>query len=82
MLVIDNVSFHRSKKTKKYVERQLKWLTVLYLLKRSPFLNPVETKVNRNLKKDICGNYTYETKEDLACSMRKYLRGIGCWPRI
>jgi hypothetical protein len=82
ILVIDNASFHVSKKTRQYVETQSEWLTVVYLPKRSPFLNLVETKVNRNLKKDICANYSYETKEDLSCSLRSYLRRIGCWPKI
>jgi DDE superfamily endonuclease len=45
ILVIDNASFHVSKKTRQYVERQSGWLTVVYLPKRAPFLNPVETKV-------------------------------------
>lgn len=82
ILVIDNASFHVSKKTTNYIKRQSEWLTVVYLPKRSPFLNPVETKVNRNLKKDICANYCYETEEDLICSVRRYLRRNGCWPRI
>jgi len=62
ILVIDNASFHVSKKTRQYVERQSGWLTVVHLPKRAPFLNPVETRVNRNLKKDICTNYCYETR--------------------
>lgn len=82
ILVIDNASFHVSKKTTRYIEEQSKWLTVLYLPKKAPFLNLVETKVNRNLKKDICANYCYETKNELLCSMRKYLRRMGCWPKI
>jgi hypothetical protein len=82
ILVIDNASFHVNKKTRQYVERQSRWLTVLYLPKKAPFLNLVETKVNRNLKKDICANYCYETEADLICSVRKYLRRKGCWPRI
>ncbi len=82
ILVIDNASFHVSKKTRQYVERQSGWLTVVYLPKKAPFLNPVETKVNRNLKKDICANYVYETEENLLCSVRKYLRSTGCWPKI
>ena len=82
ILVIDNASFHVSKKTRQYAERQSKWLTVLYLPKKAPFLNPVETKVNRNLKKDICATYCYETEEDLINSVRRYLRRKGCWPRI
>lgn len=82
ILVIDNASFHVSKKTRQYAEKQSEWLTIVYLPKRSPFLNPVETKVNRNLKKDVCANYCYKTKKDLLCSVRKYLRRIGCWPKI
>jgi N-acetyl-beta-hexosaminidase len=82
ILVIDNASFHVSKKTRRYVESQSGWLTVIHLPKKAPFLNLVETKVNRNLKKDICANYCYETKNDLLCSMRRYLRRIGCWPKI
>jgi hypothetical protein len=82
ILVIDNASFHVSKKSTNYIKRQSRWLTVLYLPKKAPFLNLRETKVNRNLKKDICANYCYETEEDLICSVRRYLRGKGCWPKI
>ena len=31
ILVIDNASFHVSNKTKRYIERQSTWLTVLFL---------------------------------------------------
>ena len=83
ILMIDNASFHVSKKTKRYMERQSdNWLTVVFLPKRSPFLNPVETKVSRNLKKDVCANYNYETEENLLRYVREYLRKIGSWPRI
>ena len=50
ILVIDNASFHVSNKTKQYMERQSEdWLTAIFLPTRAPFLNIVETKVNRNL---------------------------------
>ncbi|HSF50441.1 MAG TPA: hypothetical protein VLA74_06750, partial [Nitrososphaeraceae archaeon] len=48
----------------------------------APFLNLVETKVNRNLKKDVCANYNYETEENLLCTVRRYLRCMGSWPKI
>ena len=54
ILVTDNASFHVSTRTKQFIENQLHWLSVIFLRKRSPNLNPVETRVNRNLKKDIC----------------------------
>ena len=82
ILVIDNASFHVSKKTKQFIERQSYWLTVLFLPTRAPFLNPVETKVNRNLKKDVCANYNYETEHTLLCNVRRYLRSMGSWPKI
>jgi DDE superfamily endonuclease len=82
ILVIDNASFHVSKKTKQYMEKQSYWLTVLFLPTRVPFLNIVETKVNRYLKKDVCANYNYEIKENLINAVRKYLRCIGSWPKI
>ncbi|MGI9012579.1 MAG: transposase [Nitrososphaeraceae archaeon] len=82
ILVIDNASFHVSNKTKQYMEKQSYWLTVLFLPTRAPFLNIVETKVNRNLKKDVCSNYNYETEENLLCTVRRYLRCMGSWPKM
>ncbi len=82
ILVIDNASFHISKKTKQFIEKQSYWLTVLFLPTHAPFLNPVETKVNRNLKKDVCANYNYGTEDNLLCNVRRYLRCFGCWPKI
>ncbi|MGH9987506.1 MAG: transposase [Nitrososphaeraceae archaeon] len=82
ILVIDNASFHVSKKTKQYMEKQSYWLTVLFLPTRASFLNIVETKVNRNLKKDVCANYNYETEENLLCTVRRYLRSMCSWPKI
>ena len=49
ILITDNATFHVSRKTKQFIENQLHWLTVIFLPKRSPYLNPVETKINRNL---------------------------------
>lgn len=82
ILVIDNASFHVSKKSRQFIERQSDWLTVLFLPTHAPFLNPVETKVNRNLKKDVCANYSYGTEDNLLCNVRRYLRCFGCWPKI
>ena len=82
ILVIDNASFHVSNKTKQYMKKQSYWLTVLFLPTRASFLNIVETKVNRNLKKDVCANYNYETEENLLCTVRRYLRCFGSWPKI
>jgi transposase len=82
ILIIDNASFHVSKKTEQFIENQLHWLTVIYLPKRSPNLNPVETRVNRNLKKDVCANQYYGTEENLTNTVRRYLRCRGSWPKL
>ena len=82
ILVTDNASFHVSRQTKQFIENQLDWLTVIFLPKRSPNLNPVETRVNRNLKKDVCANRNYETEENLGKAVRRYLRSIGSWPKL
>jgi hypothetical protein len=82
ILVTDNASFHVSKKTKQFIENQLDWLTVIFLPKRSPNLNLVETKVNRNLKKDVCANHNYGTEENLTYAVRRYLRCIDSWSKL
>lgn len=82
ILVTDNASFHVSRQTKQFIDNQLDWLTVIFLPKRSPNLNLVETRVNRNLKKDVCANHNYVTEENLVKAVRRYLRCIGCWPKL
>lgn len=82
IMVTDNASFHVSRKTKQFIEKQSDWLTIIFLPKRSPNLNPVETRVNRNLKKDVCANHDYETEENMIKAVRKYLRSIGSWPNL
>ena len=64
------------------LEIQSDWLTVIFLPKRSPNLNPVETRVNRNLKKDVCANHNYVTEENLTYAVRRYLRCKGSWPKL
>jgi transposase len=83
IMITDNASFHVSRKTKQFIEEnQSEWLTVIFLPKRSPNLNPVETKINRNLKKDVCANHNYQTEKRLINAVRKYLRSMGRWPKL
>ena len=82
ILVTDNASFHVSRQTKQFIENQLEWLTVIFLPKRSPNLNPVETRVNRNLKKDVCANHNYGTEENLTYAVKRYLRCIDSWSKL
>ena len=83
IMITDNASFHVSRKTKQFIEEnQSEWLTVIFLPKRSPNLNPVETKINRNLKKDVCANHNYQTEKRLINAVRKYLRSVGRWSKL
>jgi transposase len=83
IMITDNASFHVSRKTKQFIEEnQSEWLTVIFLPKRSPNLNPVETKINRNLKKDVCANHNYQTEKRLINAVRRYLRSVGRWPKL
>ena len=83
IMITDNASFHVSRKTKQFIEEnQSEWLTVIFLPKRSPNLNPVETKINRNLKKDVCANHNYQTEKRLINAVRKYIRSVGRWPKL
>ena len=82
ILVTDNASFHVSRQTKQFIENQSDWLTVIFLPKRLPNLNPVETRVNRNLKKGVCANHNYGTEENLVKAVRRYLRCMGSWPKL
>jgi hypothetical protein len=71
ILVTDNASFHVSRQSKQFIENQLDWLTVIFLPKRSPYLNPVETRINRNLKKDICANHNYGNRREFDKDVKK-----------
>jgi DDE superfamily endonuclease len=82
MLITDNATFHVSRKTQQFTHDQSGWLTVMFLPKRSPNLNPVETRINRNLKKDVCANHDYGTEDNLRCAVRRYLRCMGSWPKL
>ena len=82
ILTTDNASFHESRKTKHFTDSQSDWLTVIFLPKRSPNLNPVETRINRNLKKDVCANHNHVTEVNLINAVRGYLRHIGSWSKL
>ncbi|MFZ0512248.1 MAG: hypothetical protein WAM14_11630 [Candidatus Nitrosopolaris sp.] len=41
-----------------------------------------ETRVNRNLKKDVSANHNYGTELNLINGVRRYLRYIGSWPKL
>jgi hypothetical protein len=82
VLVWDNASYHVSKITREYIHRQQKddWLTVIYLPKRAPYLNPNERKVNQCIKSDVCANRFYTNIEEQKDAISEYLdQRFGRW---
>jgi hypothetical protein len=55
--------------------------TILQIRSNSKLAN-LETRINRNLKKDVCANHNYVTEEDLKYAVGRYLRCIGSWPKL
>jgi hypothetical protein len=64
ILIWDHASFHISKRTNGYINAQKHWLTIIYLPKRAPYLNPNERKVNQQIKSCVCANRFYEHIQD------------------
>ena len=82
VLVWDNASYHISKITREYINRQKKedGLTVIHLPKRAPYLNPNERKVNQKIKSDVCANRFYTNIEEQKDAISEYLNNkFGRW---
>jgi len=81
VLVWDNASYHISKITREYINRQKGcWLTVIHLPKRAPYLNPNERKVNQKIKSDVCANRFYTNIEEQKYAISEYLDNkFGRW---
>ena len=81
VLVWDNASYHISKMTREYINRQKDdWLTVIDLPKRAPYLNPNERKVNQKIKSDVCANRFYTNIEEQKDAISEYLdKRFGRW---
>ena len=82
VLVWNNASYHISKMTREYINRQKDyWLTVIHHLpKRAPYLNPNERKVNQKIKSDVCANRFYTNIEEQKDAISEYLdKRFGRW---
>jgi DDE superfamily endonuclease len=73
VLIWDNASFHVSKMTNDYIKAQKHWLTIIYLPKKAPYLNPNERKVNQQIKSCVCTNRFYEHIEDQKTAVSEFL---------
>lgn len=80
ILVWDNASYHLSTTVQKYTNAQKGWLSIIYLPKKAPYLNPNERKVNEKIKSDVCANRFYENTEDQKAAISEYLdKQLGTW---
>jgi transposase len=80
VLVWDNASYHVSKITREYINSQQEWLTIIYLPKRAPYLNPNERQVNQKIKSDVCANRFYTSIEEQKDVISSYLDNrFGRW---
>jgi len=80
VLVWDKGSYHVSKITRDYINRQKNWLTIIHLPKRASYLNPNERKVNQKIKSDVCANRLYTNIEEEKDAISEYLdKRFGRW---
>jgi hypothetical protein len=80
ILIWDHASFHVSKMMNDYIKTQKDWLTIIYLPKKAPYLNPNERKVNQQIKSNICANRFYDHIEEQKTAISEYLdKTFGRW---
>ena len=80
IVIWDHASFHVSKILYHYIKAQKHWLTIIYLPKKAPYLNPNEIRVNQRIKSCVCANRFYEHIEDQKATVSEYLdKRFGGW---
>lgn len=80
VLIWDHASFHVSKMTNDYIKSQKRWLTLIYLPKKAPYLNPNERRVNQQIKSCVCANRFYGHMEDQKNAVSEFLDNrFGTW---
>jgi DDE superfamily endonuclease len=73
IVIWDHASFHVSKMTNDYIKAQKHWLTIIYLPKKAPYLNPNEREVNQQIKSCVCANRFYKQIEDQKTAVSEFL---------
>jgi DDE superfamily endonuclease len=59
ILIWDNASYHVNQIVRDYVNAQKKWLTIIHLPKKAPYMNPNERRGNPQIKSNVCANRFY-----------------------
>lgn len=80
ILIWDHASFHVSQMMNDYIKTQKDWLTIIYLPKKAPYLNPNERKINQQIKSCVCANRFYDHIEEQKTAISEYLdKTFGRW---
>jgi DDE superfamily endonuclease len=80
ILIWDYASFHISKRINDYINARKHWLTIIYLPKKAPYLNPNERKVNQQIKSCVCANRFYKDIQDQRATISEFLDNrFGRW---
>lgn len=80
-LIVDSHPVHRSRKVKKWLEKNNHHIHLFFLPSYSPELNPDEV-LNQDVKSNAVGRRRASNKQELISNVRKYLRSRQRQPRI
>jgi len=69
---MDNASFHLSRTTSLFLQAHPE-IKPFYLPTYAPKLNEVDSRINKQLKKDVSTNHTHNNLNDLKKAARQYL---------
>jgi len=80
-IIVDSHPVHRSRKVKKWLEKNNHHIHLFFLPSYSPELNPDEV-LNQDVKSNAVGRRRASNKQELISNVRKYLRSRQRQPRI
>jgi len=74
-LILDNSPCHRAKSVMQFLEQHKRRISVLWLARYSPDLNPSE-QVWKDMKLNVCHNYLFGSANRLSWGIRCYFRQL------
>jgi len=80
-LIVDGHPVHRSRKVKKWLEKNCHHIRLFFLPSYSPELNPDEV-LNQDVKSNAVGRWRASNQQELISNVRKYLRSRQRQPHI
>ena len=80
-LIVDRHPVHRSKKVKRWLEKNVQHIRMFFLPSYSPELNPDEL-LNQDVKSNSVGRRRAKNQQELLSNVRRYLRSRQRQPHI